>query len=419
MEPPLNLTFGVEFEFVVRYNPDDYEPYKSAANDILWRGTGEQQFYHEEEKLPIMVRSHIIAALSKHGFPVNLYGRHGVPEMGYQKWGLVTDGSIKAGARIMDPKWNGSKFTGVELQTPAFLFSAYAMDQIEKVLKLLTLHFDVFVNPSCGLHVHVGNAHAGFPVRTVKNFCMLTSIFERQFNSLHPKHRIENLYAKPPGRVFVPPVSPWDTVLAIDALNTIPDIVERFSTYDSCIDTAVAYNLANLQYTTKRTIEFRQHAATLDPVAVLMWVETVTGLVSLAHQTPYPAFVELIEEHINDDSFLVTDLLHALNLHKVADYYAQRGIYTHPRQEWEWVDPLVAERQAFEEEMELGRALQLQIETVTNTNAALAAENEEVAGGGGEGGREGEEAEVEQRDPPTALDLFRGYGGFENPGTRR
>ncbi len=371
MEAPLNLTFGVEFEFIVRFNPDDYEPYMSQANGILWHGTGEQQFLGDFEKFPIMVRSHIIAALSKHGIPVNSYRRNGVPERGYGKWGVVPDGSINPGPESLDPRWIESGFTGVEVRTPAYYLSRFAIEQIRQVLHLLTLHFDIFVNPSCGLHVHVGNAHAGFPVRTLKNFCILITAFERQLNSLHPLHRIQNLYAKPPGRIF-PPTSPWEKVLAIDALKTIPEIVERFNTFDYLPDAAVAYNLANLHYTDKKTIEFRQHAATMDPIAVIMWVETVTGLVNLSHQSPYPAFVGLLQNHINDLSFSVIDLLHSLDLHRVADYYAHRGIYTHPRQEWDWFDPvLILQRKAIEDNIVYRQKQLLEPETdKTNVESA-------------------------------------------------
>lgn len=349
MDAPLNLTFGVEFEFIVRYNPAKYEPYMSSADGILWYGHGEEQSLYREEKLGMMVRAHIIAAFHKNGIPVNRYGRNGEPEKGYQKWGVTRDGSIYPGDECEDPRFPNLRCTGVELQSPAYHLTDHSINQVEQVLKLLTNNFDVFVNSSCGLHVHVGNGHRGLPVRTLKNFCFLTAAFERQLNSLHPLHRIQNEYARPFSRLH-PKQSTWGKLLAIDGLNTVLELVDLFNTCDGVKDAHVAYNLANLVWTSKKTIEFRQHAATLDPTAVIRWVETVTGLVSRSNTTAYPAYAELLQ-YIDDSRFSGVDFLQALGLHRAAEYYRARGIWDHDPQSWDWVDPVLQRQRLMRNQM--------------------------------------------------------------------
>ena len=291
-----------------------------------------------------------MGALSEHGFLVNKYLGPMRLEEGYGKWGVDQDGSIQVNPESEDPVSAQISYTGVEVQSPVFLLGSDAFREIVQFLEVLKLHFDVFVNPSCGLHVHVGDGNKGFPLDTVKNLCLLATGFEQQFNSLHPLHRIDNLYAKPPGRAL-PPGSPLEKLAAIDALTSISDIVEHFNVFEGVNDPAMAYNLGNLLYTNKHTIEFRQHAGSLEPMEVIKWVELVTGLVTLSHETPYPAFGDFLRDHINDSRFSVIDLLHAMNLHDVAEYYQLRGIFTHPPQEWDWVDPSpIADRKAIKED---------------------------------------------------------------------
>ena len=334
MEAPPHLTFGVEFEFVVRFDPKNYQPWMAEQDGVLWTGTGESQGLGEAQKYNRMIRAHIGDTLRRHNFPVSAQSASGAVEPGYQKWAVVPDGSIIPELEGAEPSGTGSRFTGIELRTPVFFYTDNAIEEIRQVLKLLTDHFDAFVNTTCGLHVHVGNGHEGFPLETMKNFGSLVSSFERQFNSLHPLHRLDNYYAKPLGRIF-PGIAPRDRLAAIDRRTSVEEIVLYFNIVEGDNDYATAYNLANLIFTEKKTIEFRQHAGTLDPTETISWVDLVTGLVSLSHTQPYSTLLPLIEQHIDDSRFSVIDLLHALGLPSVAEYYRQRGIHNHPRQAWE------------------------------------------------------------------------------------
>lgn len=349
MSTSFKPTFGVEFEFVVRFDADKYERDMSAPDIAVYFS----HTYSYDLKLNIIIRIHMIRALRKFGFEVHEFQGLSKPSKGYDKWGVVSDGSIYPSPEGIDPEFSEWSFTGIEVRSPVLLLGSAAFREIEEILRVIHTQFNVFVNTSCGLHIHVGDRGNGFPVATVKNLCLLVTGFERQFNSLHPLHRIDNLYSKPPSRA-VPPASLVDKLHAIDALETIPEIVHHFNTFEDIIDSAMAYNFMNLQYTEKHTIEFRQHAGTLDPTAVIKWIELITGLVSLCHETPYPAFEDLLQNHINDPNFSIVDLLHALNLHVVADYYQRRGLFTHRPQEWDWVDSPLAQGRVIEEEEEEG-----------------------------------------------------------------
>lgn len=329
MATPIDLTFGVEFEFIVRFKPENY---KVA---VYFDDEYDQQQHFDE-----MVRNHMIGVLGDYGFLVNQYLDANVLEKGYDKWGVIPDGSIDPSAERWNSRSMGFGFTPVEVRSPVFLLGNSAFEQIEKLLQVIKLNFDVFVNSSCGLHVHVGNWDKGFSVGTVKNLCLLVTGFERQLNSLHPRDRIDNLYTKPPSRAL-PPGSMLRKLADIEEITIMRDLVEHFNSFEDEPDAGMAYNLMNLVSTKKNTIEFRQHAAALDPTVTIKWVETVTGLVSQSHQALPSAFQGLLLYRINDTRFSVIDLFHALNLHDVAEYYERRGIYTHPPQEWEsdWVGP--------------------------------------------------------------------------------
>lgn len=331
METPLTLTFGVEFEFIARYPLAKYERNIDVGNNVFWPNNGESLYLTKQEKIDRLVRAHIVSVLTKAEFQVDSHSIHVPEDKGFRKWAVISDGSIDASPGNLEER-KGHGFTGAELRTPAFLYNAQATGEIRRVLAAVTNKFDVFVNHSCGLHVHVGNGYAGFPLQTLKNFGMLICAFERQFNSMHPMHRIQNNYAKPLGLV-TPPGSSWEKVLAIGKLNNLIKIVEYFNTRDDEPDCHTAYNFLNLRYAEqKKTIEFRQHTGTLDTLEATSWVETVTGLVEVCHKRPYPAFTDLIRQHIDDADFSIVDLLHALDMHEQAVYYQGRGIWQHKQQ---------------------------------------------------------------------------------------
>lgn len=324
MTSPLQLTFGLELEFIVLYDPVRYK-YDLARLECGPRTRLDQKF-------EILVRKHIIYALNAIKLPVTGYRESDST----QKWTITSDDSIDLGGR--------PNCVGVEMKSPAYNISEIALAQVTRAIKLLTDSFDVIVDDSCGVHVHVGNQRKGFPLQTVKQFCMLTAIFEPYFDSLHPSERIFGLgsgFARGPTSVFIG-INPWDTALLIQDARSHKELVKRYAREENLRDRCHAYNLLPLVHEPMyHTIEFRQHEATTEPTAICKWIALACGLIHNAHTIPYNDLTQLIDEFAFDSrppTDVIIDLLHRLQLNEWADFYSQRERYNHAKPLHAWVD---------------------------------------------------------------------------------
>lgn len=228
-DTPFRLTFGVELEFIVRYDPKVYN------DDLLAMKVDARDSPHL--KYGILVSKDMIKFLNENGFPTN---RHLCVD--FSKWTVETDDSIC-------PDDCHSNWYGIELKTPAFVWSRTALKKISRAVNLLVWRFDLQVNDSCGLHVHVGNEDRGFSMRTLKNFCSLITAFEPQLDSLHAPDRLQNPFAKPTSGMFRPQAPLREKLSIIDRLKTIEDIILRFNCRGSRRQQSkcMAFNFSNLQ----------------------------------------------------------------------------------------------------------------------------------------------------------------------------
>lgn len=328
---PLTLTFGVELEFILRFKP---------ANYTLSRGDSDGWFSCLEEA----AKDHVVSVLNKNGHAV--YGGDEQPGPCYEKWDLGRDTSIHIPELWLPTDENGFDYCEIELRSPALPHATASLSQIKEAFELLFSTFDIQVNESCGLHVHVGNERKGFPLQTLKNFCILTTMFERELESLHPPSRVGNTYSKSSGALFVG-VSPSDVEKIIKSTYDLNDLISRVQNNDK----RHAYNLLNLREN-KKTIEFRQHEATVNVDDIIRWVELTCSLVEKAHEPAMKDYHDLDQTDLRRyhlDAFLdkiynlpdrsILHVLASLGLDGLADYYSSRGLYTHPKPAWAWADP--------------------------------------------------------------------------------
>ena len=332
MAAPLQLTFGVELEFIVRYNIADYEPSCAGGAGVFW--PLDQKIVPLKKHVAVL-RAHIITILQEAGFATNDVL---VEKTNYQKWTVDTDGSIK---------WDdlrtvaGFAYYGIEVKSPAFCYSDWALTQIQRVVLLIRSEFQVFVNESCALHMHVGNRAAGFPLQTLKNFCMLITIFDRQIEMLHPLHRLQSNFALRPARQFEG-MALEEKVRRINAIESLEGLVNCYHLQEwGGLEGYMGYNFLNLTnpvtvWRPTKTIEFRQHEGTLDPVEIIRWAQLATSLLKCDHDAGDQGFGQLVHENGNDGSYTVVELLCDLNLYGLARYYSWRGIYTHPMLEGDY-----------------------------------------------------------------------------------
>ena len=326
MHDPLNLTFGVEIEFIVAFDPKDYEKGLSKGYGILW----EEQLttrYRRDNALRTLLRCRIVETLSRNGFPTYDVTS---PE-GDQKWTVTNDTSIITND---DPQPEGWLECDVEIKSPAMRLCPKALGRVNAVLSVLLPAFDTYVNASCGLHVHIGNQRAGFPLQTLKNLSMLTAMFEHQLNSFHPSERVDSLHAKGPSTVFRGQ-NPWDVVQTIQNCATKRQLLFLYMNEED-IDRNFAYNLCPMVVGPRKTIEFRQHEGTLDALNITNWIQVAGGLVNAMHEISGSELGRLISDHAFHPRYSAIDLLIRLKMGPLVPYYQGR-LHAHLRPEPMWV----------------------------------------------------------------------------------
>ena len=310
MPTPLNLTFGVELECIIFFDPAIFEPALQTADGILWT----EKRLPPESKLSILFRKHVGDFLIGKGFPTYNVTSPG----GDQNWTISNDTSIniKNSPRATD----GWLECDIEIKSPALRFCPKSLRRVEKVVQLITNKFDTSVNTSCGMHVHVGNRKKGFPLQTLKNFCMLTAMFEHQLNSLHPAHRIGNAHAKGPSAVFGAQ-NPCDTLQKIQECESKDKLVLLYAKNESPPDRCFAYNLCPMVSRSHKTIEFRQHEGTLEWSKIMNWIQVVGGIVNAMHTIDAFRLAHLISTCAFDPKFTIINLLPRLKLDDLVSCY--------------------------------------------------------------------------------------------------
>lgn len=331
MPQPLNLTFGIELECIVRYPRATYIP---ALEDLGHPVSSSDTRY--DHIIAKIVRQHIALSLQSSGYAA----RHPPQEQIQSAWMIDTDSSICSSPLFqLEDAEHG--YCDVEIKSPACPFSQQALTETEDVLDNLASISDLefIFDTSCGLHVHVGNESAGFPLQTLKNVCILTAVFEAQFSSLHPPARVlNNEYIKRQSAVFAGK-NPWDIAMEIQRCQKTHELVGLWRKPNGEFDKDLACNL--LQLVSERgfrTIEFRQHKATMEMGEVCKWVELTTALVRYAHEVPFEDLMRVVEEIAFDPERNVADLLCSLGLIEMAGHYGGCERYEHPRLEGAWVD---------------------------------------------------------------------------------
>ena len=344
--PPLNLTFGIELEFVLGYflepgwekDLDEHELQSAERGEI----SNERISRNNQE------RNRIVLKLREIGLDVNE-----VHQTNYACWTVTSDGSVSAGEAKLSlvQDWaNGTRtvlteegrrnlmFCDVEVKSRILPCNTDSFREVNEVVTAIVQSFPVFVNESCGLHVHVGNEGYGFPFQTVKNFATLVTCFERQFNQLHPLHRLRADYSLQQTTAFNPDErDPWYMAGLIDGFENLEAFLNTFGKDRTNKDLIVhqwCYNFNNLHFTwDKRTIEFRQHAGSLDADTILRWAYLSCVLVGLSHYVEKEGFWDIL---LSWDFFAppeagwnVLRLFHMLHLPKLADMFHGR-LYDHP-----------------------------------------------------------------------------------------
>lgn len=291
---PLQQTFGVEFEFVMKIP--------------LQRGDFNQR---------TAVQEPMARLLTAGGFPVNAIGSRRL----YKKWSVEGDVSINPeSSEDDDPNPIGVYF-GVELKSRVLPVNQTSFDEICQVVDIVDLHFQIVRNLTTGFHVHCGNGNRGFSLRCLKNLAELVTLFEHQIQSIHSDDRIENFFCASLS-LNNTPGGPFHALAQIEKIEDMGTFLEHMNPGEHRF---LAYNFLNLQSPRDiQTVEFRQHRGTMDTTEILAWVELTTGLVSYCHSVPPDQLMTLMLTFGTDHSFSVLDLLRVIGKTRLISYYRRR-----------------------------------------------------------------------------------------------
>ena len=231
---PLNLTLGIEFEFLLLVSRFPEE----ATNDNRHTDDG-IDLVHSVLSQPL--RATCVTCVEEHTFQLPL--AH-VGSTNYRKWIVDEESSIELTRDERNALGSARKFhhpyqielksrilkRALNLRTSSNPESSGHMHQIDCNQEIHAVlnqfeesfnapegvsrtHARMVVNQKCGLHVHLGNGHRGFPLRTVKYVVFTYIANERAVDSLHSLDRVDgSAYA-------LHPASKSQTPMEITPLN--------------------------------------------------------------------------------------------------------------------------------------------------------------------------------------------------------
>lgn len=330
---PLNPSFGIELEFVCVYPKGCFVKYVCGER--------------EQRVITVSAAQAIYTALLRRGVPVLQDIAESGPSatgLPHSRWSIHWDSSVTLTDAEKSALPEGWQHESIEISSRKFDMKEDGWKQeVATVLDALSgleeLGAKMVVNETTGFHVHIGNGNELIPLQTAKNVCSLVTAYSRCFDELHTIPRI----AMPDD------VGAWlshhTPIMWIHLNNERRRLgsnvfhwfasIEKTSTYEELgglfqIDMQTwhgpdsnltghncAYNFDNLyphrdhkDGKVKGTIEFRQHAGTLDFDAVTAWVLLTSQIVRLCDRLVPADFVMVLA----NSTFPDMSLAHLLSI---------------------------------------------------------------------------------------------------------
>ncbi|KAE8453330.1 hypothetical protein EG329_011398 [Mollisiaceae sp. DMI_Dod_QoI] len=319
----LPISFGVELEFCLAYLHDSSHIPESAETRHLKFSPGPTDIttpHPKRYEYQTRVHRHIASLLHTCGFPINLKNPSATSIHVWQ----VTDDPTIAGPLPSHPSYHPSyHYLGVEIKTPALPFTPSSLQSIEKVCTLLTTTYVLSTSPSTGLHIHLGCPSLLTPFSSSflqDRLIPFLYIFEPQFSSLHPAARQPHewgssmrdtcTYTQAFQRKYGYRPLPYDILPLFRKCRNVESLLRAVSD-----PSTIKANNVNFQGLRKgfvdvrngvrvggeeeggegHTIEFRQHAGTLDGREVGMCVRTLVGMVRFLEEASDGSFIDMVE----------------------------------------------------------------------------------------------------------------------------
>lgn len=115
----------------------------------------------------------------------------------YQAWHIQDDLSLTSTEKaIPNPAYAGG-ITGIELSTPILAFDPDGTRKLVDTVALLRSQVRFYIDPGCGLHVHIASAGESWTLETVKRIASLVWFAEPAICGLVAPYRVASNYARP------------------------------------------------------------------------------------------------------------------------------------------------------------------------------------------------------------------------------
>ena len=267
------LTFGIEFEFAIATLEKEQDD-PSLEDGLSVFGVSNES--DDEDSREFSVLTHIAKTLTDAGIKsVEGFETDSVDEDDVTLWIVKNDHSVHG-----PEKKNPYTWYSIEVITPAFYFSADAINTVKSVCEILTNSYRLNCNPTSGMHVHVGRGEKSFAFETLRSLYSTLWTFEPQIKQIHPYYRHEtetySVNLRNDNSIFEENIegdlSPVEVVKGLDSILNSQDtgnlgslvVGEGRNTYN------ILGILLNLEEEKKKkdTVEFRQHESTLNPIRV-------------------------------------------------------------------------------------------------------------------------------------------------------
>lgn len=275
----------------------------------------------------------------------------------FSAWTVVHDASINALDRtalaerlgLCEQRCQNWDSYGIELVSPVYSRTHQLFDHVQQAMCTLqhgTSH-NVIVNAQTGFHVHVGLPDGSrFPIEVLQHLAYITIVFEHVLDEMMELSRrstegnaelysnresffavdySEDSYNKGIKQAVYMPLKDIKKRV-FDSVHSSPDPHRALVTLMG----SSKQHLINWTYTARSpgqgpaTIEFRQHAGTLDAHEVVMWTRFCISLVNLAYALTQHATLFTVDDW-DEYNFDIENLWTGMRLQEdVRAYYAAK-----------------------------------------------------------------------------------------------
>lgn len=340
------LSFGIEIEFLAVHNfPEPETEEEGSAHEIAGR-----RIYERLNAAGIPATGHE---------SLDLDINHDAHIPSYSRWTVEQDDSLSLTEEETDLLLPGWAEEPIELSSRVFdFYNDNWRAEIAAVLEILRSiegpNCRLITNKSTGFHIHVGFGEQGIPFRVAKNVFQFLTAFEQQVDQIHLLERVKrceqyNMSLSQAHKAQYP----WngergqrfrtsqkigdrmlDNLFDIETLKTWTEL-EHFFWIDISAEQngsrvvdghSSVVNFDNLHSSGKSgrvigTIEFRQHAGTIDYFTISSWILLTSTLVQYSATAPAAEFLQLLLRGL-EQNYSLRQLLDAIHCPQDAmDFY--------------------------------------------------------------------------------------------------